>query len=160
MTKKKIPEVIETPVYQENVKEIPDVTITKIENPQITKAEKPNPPIGHTENCITVSGETIEIKATKLKYQRDKTAAFYKILQKIPLVEILSFKDGVIDPERSSDKVLFDWLIAVTDDPQFVSKHYDEFDSDVVEQMLKIFCRLNHIDEKEERKNVKAQMNP
>ena len=101
---------------------------------------------------IDFAGEKIEIKPTKLKYQRDRTAAFYRILQQMPLVDILALQDGILDPERSSDKMLFDWLIAVTDNPTLVARHYDDVNSDTVERMLAIFLRLNHIDEKE-RKN-------
>lgn len=74
----------------------------------------------------------------------------------MPLVDILALQDGILDPERSSDKMLFDWLIAVTDDAKLVTENYDDIDSGTIEEMLKIFLRLNHIEEKE-RKNRQAQ---
>lgn len=132
--------------------------IAQMPDPEQKKVQNPTP--GDEKNIIVVGGEPLEIKATRLLYQRNQTAAFYKILQKVPLVDILRFEDGIVDPERSSDKAVFDWLVAVTDNVDYVTRHYDEFDTETVQKMLEIFLRLNHIDEKEERKKAKAQMKP
>lgn len=74
------------------------------------------------------------------------------------LPEILAMdKEAIGDEERDGDKCVFDWLIAVTDDPEMIKENYDSLDSEVIEKMLLIFKRLNHIDEKEEkRKNLQA----
>ena len=146
-----VPEVTDkpNPVPKETPKEIP--------NPEYEPKDTPPPKPGHPENIVMFGDQEIEIKPTKVKYQRDRTAAFYRILQQMPLVDVLALQDGMLDPERSSDKMFFDWLIAVTDNPKLVTKNYDKLDSDTVEQILKIFCRINHIDEKEERKNRQAQ---
>ena len=50
-----------------------------------------------------------------------------------------------------------DWLIAVTDDPDLVTAHYDEMDTGTIEQLLTIFRRVNRIDEKEQKlKNLQT----
>lgn len=136
----------------------PKHTPSDMKTPDYHEVEVEMPKPGHIENCITVGNEQYELFPTKLKYQRDRTAAFYRILQTMPLVDILALDQGILDPERSSDKMLFDWLVAVTDNPKFVTRNYDRFDSDIIEQMLHIFCRLNHINEREERKNQQAQV--
>lgn len=140
------------PQFTEKEVPVPEVTGTIKATPEVSNKTTPLPLVGEQENMIDFAGEKIEIKPTKLKYQRDRTAAFYRILQQMPLVDILALQDGILDPERSSDKMLFDWLIAVTDNPTLVARHYDDVNSDTVERMLTIFLRLNHIDEKE-RKN-------
>lgn len=158
---------MDTPEYVEKKKPVPKATEKKTPVPEANTEEKPVPEYqekespppkpGHVENMVQFGNDEIEIKATKLKYQRDRTAAFYRILQQMPLVDILALQDGILDPERSSDKMLFDWLVAVTDDSRLVARNYDQLDSDTIEKILHIFCRLNHIDEREERKNRQAQ---
>lgn len=119
--------------------------------------ETPTPVVGNPENIVQFGNKLIEIKPTKLKYQRDRTAAFYKLLQQVSVVDLLALQDGVLDPQRSSDKMLFDWLIAVTDDPKLVAANYDRIDSETIYQLLQIFCRLNHIKEEDTKKD-QAQM--
>lgn len=80
---------------------------------------------------------------------RNRTAAFYRVLELYPLADILAMQEGAFDDARDGDKALFDWLIAVTDDPDFVTAHYDEMDTETIEIMLSIYRRVNHIDEKE-----------
>ena len=126
-----------------------------------TKSElnKEDPETVPKENCITLKGKTIEIKPTKLKYFRNKMASAYAVLKIVPLNELLAYGKGVIDEKRDADQLLFDFLIAVFDDPNFVKNNYDDMTADDVEKIFKIFGRLNHIDEKEEqqRKNREAQ---
>lgn len=150
---KKVP----VPKVTESNQPVPEETPKDIPTPEYDPKENPVPKPGHPENVVMFGKEEIEIKPTKVKYQRDRTAAFYRILQQMPLVDVLALQTGMLDPERSSDKMFFDWLIAVTDDSKLVTRNYDELDSDTVEQILKIFCRINHIDEREERKNQQAQ---
>ena len=161
-------------------KEVPKTTQEKVKVPRATKTKKPlpeetelnkkipeeseltkeMPKIEHEENCIIIDGRLIEIKPTKLKYFRNKTASIYNILKAVPLNDFLAYEKGVFDKNRDSDQILFDFLVAVFDDGAFVTAHYDEMTSEDIETVLKIFSRLNHIDEKEEvaKKNREAQM--
>ena len=127
-------------------------------DPSAPKTELPQdiPP----ENCVVIDGKTIENKPTKFKYFRNKGASAYGIIKQVPIHELLVYDKGVFDPNRSADQLLYDFLIAVFDDPIFVREHYDDLDPEILEQILKIFGRINHIDEKEEavRKNKEAQM--
>lgn len=101
----------------------------------------------------------VEIKATKLKYFRNRTASIYSALKLVPLNEFLAYDKGVFDSERDSDQILFDFLIAVFDDGKLVKTHYDNMTAEDIEKILEIFGRVNHINEKEEaaRKNREAQ---
>jgi hypothetical protein len=147
-----IPEVTESNMPS------PEVTDQQIPVPDATPSDKPLPETGDPSNYVMFGDQRIEIKATKLKYQRDRTAAFYRILQQMPLVDVLALQDGLLDPERSSDKMLFDWLIAATDNVELVQKYYDEITTETVEDILRIFCKRNKISDKdEERKNREAQ---
>jgi len=88
---------------------------------------------------------------------RNRTAAFYRILEVYPLSDILAMEEGAFDDERDGDKAMMDWLIAVTDDEQLILDHYDELDSGTIEKMLAIYRRVNRIDEKEAKlKNLTA----
>ena len=51
------------------------------------------------------------------------------------------------------------FLVAAFDDSTFVRDNYDDLDADTIERIVKIFGRINHIDEKEDqiRKNREAQ---
>lgn len=111
----------------------------------------PLPETGIPENKIHIGDATLEIRPTKLKYMRNHTAAFYRILELYPLADVLAMEEGAFDDQRDGDKALFDWIVAVTDDADFVESHYDEMDTDMIEAMLSIFRRVNKIDDKEER---------
>ena len=54
---------------EQSIKELPDAVQTEKELPQV----------GSPENTITIGGQLIEIRPTKLLYQRNRTAAFYKM---------------------------------------------------------------------------------
>jgi len=143
------------PKVNENAKPIPEVTDTTPPLPKPSTKEISTPKVGNLQNMVQFGDVEIELKPTKIKYQRDRTAAFYRMLKQMPLVDILALQDGILDPERSSDKMLFDWLIAVTDDPKIVTANYDKLDTETIHQILEIFCRLNHI--KDDEKKQKAQ---
>lgn len=99
----------------------------------------------------------MEVKSTKLKYQRNRTAAFYKMLEVYPLADILAMEAGAFGDDRDGDKALMDWLIAVLDDEKLVTENYDRLDTGVIEQLLAIFRRVNRIDEKEQKlKNLQT----
>ena len=125
------------------------------ELPEVQQSEKVLPQVGSPENSIVIGDRLIEIKPTKLRYQRNRTAAFYKMLELYPLADILAMEAGAFGDDRDGDKAVMDWLIAVFDDEALVLEHYDSMDTGTVEQLLEIFRRVNRIDEKEQKqKNV------
>ena len=145
------------PKYDDTPKPTPEVTETDKPVPEYKREKKKLPPVEHVENTVQFGSQLIEIKPTRLKYQRDRTAAFYRMLDAYNLVDILALRDGTLDPERSSDKMLFDWLIAVTDDPELVRNEYDDVTSETVYQCLQLFKKLNRIKDEDEKKD-QAQM--
>lgn len=113
---------------------------------------RPLPQIGKPENAVRIGDAMIEIKPTKLLYQRDRTAAFYKMIELYPLTDLLAMsKEAIGDPDRDGDKCVMDWLIAATDAPDVIVGNYDNMDTEVVETILTIFKRVNRITEKEEQ---------
>lgn len=127
------------PVAEQEAKELPKVE---------TK-EKKLPEVGKPENTVLICGKLIEIQPTKLKYQRNRTAAFYRVLDMYPLTDILAMEAGSFGDERDGDKATMDWLIAVTDNEQLILDNYDSMDTGTIEKLLSIFKRVNKIDEKE-----------
>lgn len=130
----------ELPAEDASVKELPDGAIVS----------KAIPAHGITANQVQFGSTLIEIKPTKMKYQRMRTAAFYTVIENYPLSEILAIDKGYFDNDRDGDKCVYDWLVAVTDDPELVRREYDNIDTGTIEQMLKIFLRVNAINEKRE----------
>lgn len=127
------------------------------ELPSAVQDAKGLPQVGSPENSIIIGKTLVEIKPTKLRYQRNRTAAFYKILELYPLVDVLAMEAGAFGDNRDGDKALMDWLIAVTDNAELIQKYYDIMDTGVIEQMLSIFRRVNRIDEKEQKqKNLQT----
>ena len=146
------------PVVEQAIKETPSAQQPTKEQPQTEQEMRELPKIGNPENAVTIGGKLIEIKPTKLKYQRNRTALFYKVLQIYPVADILAMEAGTFGDDRDGDKALMDWLIAVTDDPDLIVANYDEIDSGVIEQLLSIYRRLNKVDEKEANlKNVRME---
>ena len=145
------------PVAEQEKRELPAVEIEVKETPERIGTTKELPNVGAPENTVVIGGRLIEIKPTKLKYQRNRTAVFYHILELYPLSDILamgpkSFGDGL-----DGDKKLYDWLVAVTDDEELIREHYDDIDSDTIYRMLEIFRRVNKISEMEEKlKNART----
>ena len=119
--------------------------------PTSEQTDKELPQIGSPENSVRIGDQLIEIKPTKLKYQRNRTAAFYRMLELYPLADILAMEAGAFGDDRDGDKALMDWLIAVTDNEQLILDHYNELDTGVIEQLLQIFRRVNRMDEKEQK---------
>lgn len=143
----------------EMVKEIPDEILKVKPQPKAKKLDKELPNIEREENCIMLGERKVEIKPTKLKYFRNRTASIYSALKLIPLNEFLAYEKGTFDAERDSDQILFDFLIAVFDNGPLVKACYDDMTADDIEKILEIFGRINHIEDKEEaaRKNREAQ---
>lgn len=145
------------PVAEQEKKELPAIEIEIKDPPERIATTKELPKVGTPENTVIIGGRLIEIKPTKLKYQRNRTAVFFHILEMYPLADILamgpkSFGDGL-----DGDKKLYDWLVAVTDDEELIREHYDEIDSGTIYKLLEIFRRVNKISEMEEKlKNVKT----
>lgn len=111
--------------------------------------EKELPIVGSPENTVRIGDTLVEIKPTKLKYQRNRTATFYKLLELYPLVDIMAMETGAFGDERDGDKATMDWLIAATDDEELILNNYDAMDTGTIEKILSIFKRVNRIDEKE-----------
>lgn len=157
---KPVPEVREEevpkPAPNKKRKVIPKENTTPKETPEEKKLDKAMPVEVNPENCVTINGETIEIKPTKLKYQRNRTAAAYHILEVYPLADILAWDKGVVDPERDGDQVVFDFLIAVFDNSKLVTRLYDSMTTGDIERILQIFKRLNKIQEKEDAAKNRA----
>ena len=147
------------PVKSEMDRENPVESKLERDIPEKSEMNREAPETVPKENCVTIGDKEIEIKPTKLKYFRNKMASAYSVLKIVPLNELLTYGKGVIDDKRDADQLLFDFLVAVFDDPIFVKDHYDNMTADDIEKIFKIFGRLNHIDEKEEqqRKNREAQ---
>ena len=150
------------PNLKQETKETPELAQESKQAPEISEP-KELPEIGNPENTILIGGKLIEIKPTKLKYHRNRTAVFYRALELYPLPDILAMGIdpktglGAFGDKRDGDKALCDWLVAVLDDEEFVREHLDEFDSEMIYKMLAIFRRINKIDEIEEKlKNVKT----
>lgn len=143
-------------------KEMPQERNEAMEIPEAKELDKEQPSVENEANCITLGGRKIEIKPTKLKYFRNRTASIYSAQKLVPLTDFLAYEKGVFDKDRDSDQILFDFLIAVFDDGNIVKAHYDDMTSEDIEKILQIFGRVNHIDEKEEaaRKNRAAQAKP
>lgn len=150
--------VKKVPQANEVTKDIPNITNTTKEVPEVVAKIKQPPQVGNPENTVKIGDTMVEIKPTKLRYQRDRTAAFYHILDVYPLIDIFAMDAGAFGDERDGDKCVLDWLVAVTDNPELVTAHYNDINTDTIERMVSIFKRVNRIDEKEEkRKNLQKQ---
>ena len=126
---------------------------TEIENEALPTEEVTTPalpPEYNAENCICIDGDIKEIRATKLQYQRNGVAGFYKVLKSMPLVYLFQLPDDYFDEKRTPTKCLMDWVTAVVDDPAYTKAHFDNMTSEDIYRMLDIFLRLNKIDEMEE----------
>lgn len=78
------------PSAAQNDKEMPDTGMTAKEIPDGKIKEKEKPMVGKPENTVMIGGKPVEIKPTKVRYQRNGTAAFYHMLDIYPLVDILA----------------------------------------------------------------------
>lgn len=128
------------------------------EVPEVKAKVKEKPIVGVPENTVIVDGTPLEIKPTKLRYVRNGTANFYKLIEKVSLVDIMQLQSGSFgeDDERDGDKAVMDWLIAATDNEEFVTEHYDDFDIEQILRILDIFKRVNKFTHEDESKNVET----
>lgn len=164
MKDKKIPEATVVENQEMNKTDVKNQEMAKtiVENLEMKKAAKDKtapkasdlkntiPSTAIEANCVDVNGKVVEIKPTKLKYFRNRSASIYNVLKIVPLTEFLAYEKGVFDPERDSDQILFDFLVAVFDDEDLIHDNYDDINTDTIEKILEIFGRINHINEKEE----------
>lgn len=144
------------PKTEQPERDMPETEAQEKAVPETDIKQRELPAIGNPENTIKIGDKLVEIKPMKLKYQRNRTAAFYHILDNYPLPDILamdnSFGDG-----RDGDKALCDWLVAVTDDEDLVRENYNDIDTDTIYTLLAIFKRVNKIDEMESKlKNART----
>ena len=167
---KKMPKVTEVnkdmPELADLNKELPEESELNKEVPESSELNKELPPILNPENVIRLGDKDIEIKPTKLLYQRNRTAAAYRILEIYPLPDVLAMEKGILDPERDGDAIVFDFLTAVFDnkpgkaDPtgtaEMLREYYDTMTSEDIDRAVKIFKRLNHIEDKEEAAKNRA----
>ena len=141
------------PEGEVNVKEIPETDQTEKSLPNAEMPVREMPQVGNPENTVIIGGELIEIKPTKLIYQRNRTAVFYHALELYPLPDLLAMENSkqqdMFGNGRDGDKALLDWLVALTDREDLVREHYNEIDTDMVYRLLEIFRRVNKIDERE-----------
>lgn len=146
------------PSTEQLEKEMPETNMQEKKLPDVITKEKKLPQVGSPENTVIIGDKQIEIKPTKQKYQRNRTAAFYRLLEMYPLTDILAMEAGSFGDERDGDKATMDWLIAATDDEQLIVDNYDSMDTGTIEKILSIFKRVNKITEKEEkRKNMERE---
>lgn len=145
-------------VAEDGAKELPSAEQKEKKLPETGMKTKELPQVGNPENTVMIGDRLVEIKPTKVKYQRNRTAAFYRALEMYPLVDILAMEAGAFGDDRDGDKAVMDWLIAVTDDEQLIIENYDALDTGTIEKILSIFKRLNKIDEKEAKlKNMERE---
>lgn len=139
-------------------KEMPAAEQTTKPIPAPTKKTKELPQVGSPENTVMIGDTLVEIKPTKLKYQRNRTATFYRLLEVYPLIDIMAMEAGSFGDDRDGDKATMDWLIAATDNEELIIANYDSMDTGTIEKILSIFRRVNRIDEKEEKlKNAEKE---
>lgn len=145
------------PAAEQETKEIPAGGLKVVPVPEENKMKEELPQVGIPENTVIIGGKLIEIKPTKLKYQRNRTAVFYHILEMYPLSDILAMGANSFGDGLDGDKKVYDWLVAATDDEDLIRENYDEIDSDIIYRILEIFRRVNKINEMEEKlKNAKT----
>ena len=144
------------PAEEQEVRELPNEEIIEKETPTSGMPTKEKPKIGIPENTVKIGDTLIEIKPMKLKYVRNRTAAFRHILELYPLSDILAMENTFGDG-RDGDKALYDWLVAVTDNEELIRENYDEIDTDLIYRLLTIHRRVDKVDELEAKlKNAKT----
>ena len=148
----------EIPAAGQETKELPAVSAEAKPVQEPTRKQRELPKTGSPENTVVIGDTMIEIKPTKLKYQRNRTATFYRMLELYPLMDILAMDEGSFGDDRDGDKATMDWLIAATDNEELILANYDDMDTATIEKILSIFRRVNRIDEKEEKlKNMERE---
>ena len=83
--------------------------VTEKEMPDTKMADKAMPQVGNPENTVKIGETLVEIKPTKLKYQRNRTALFYRFLDVYPLTDIMGMDAGALGDDRDGDKAVMDF---------------------------------------------------
>ena len=144
------------PQKEQTEKELPSEETVDIEIPVEGMEEVELPEIGVPENTVKIGAQLIEIRPMKLKYIRNRTAAFRHILEMYPLSDILAMENGFGDG-RDGDKALYDWLVAVLDNEDIVRENYNDIDSETIYKILTIHRRIEKVDELETKlKNART----
>lgn len=79
-------------------------------------------------------------------------------MENVPIDTLFVIQQGVYDPKRDGLQIIFDFLVAVFDDEQFVRDNFDHMTAADIEKILEIYRRINKIEEKEEAaKNREAK---
>lgn len=144
------------PAERQTRKEMPSDEIIDVDIPEDGVKEVELPEIGVPENTVKIGNKLIEIKPMKMKYVRNRTAAFRHILEMYPLSDILAMENSFGDG-RDGDKALYDWLVAVVDNEELIRENYNEIDSDTIYKMLAIHRRIEKVDEMEAKlKNART----
>lgn len=139
------------PTAEQEMKAIPLVEIKNKELPISNVKEKKLPIVGVPENTVMIGDMPVEVKPTKVKYQRNRTATFYRLQDIYPLMDIMAMDAGSFGDDRDGDKAVMDWLIAALDDEKLVLENYDDMDTGTIEKILSIFKRVNKIEEKDDK---------
>ena len=137
------------PKEKQEEREVPSAEIIEKDPPKSGTPQKELPAIGSPENTVMIGGQLIEIKPMKLKYIRNRTAAFRMLIEQFPLSYILAMDRTSFGDGRDGDKALYDWLVAVTDNEELIRANYDEIDSETIYKLLAIHRRIEKIDELE-----------
>ena len=131
---------------------LPETGMEEKALPAVEMTNKDMPVVGNAENTVMIGGVPIEIKSTKLKYLRNGTANLYRALDHMPLTELMSLPKGAFGAgdSRDGDKAVMDWLIAVTDNEELITKNYNDMDVAQVYRIVEIFKRVNQFLKREE----------
>ena len=67
---------------------IQDVKMESKPLPTSKSKQKKLPEVASPENSVMIGGKMVEIKPTKVKYQRNRVAVFYRAIEFQPLMDV------------------------------------------------------------------------
>ena len=138
-----------------------DLKQSEVKKEELNGSEKDgSQPIDHKkENTVTINGIEREIKETRFEYYRIGWTSARGLLENVPIDALFVIQEGVYDPKRDGLQIVFDFLVAVFDDEQFVRDNFDYMTAGDIDKILEIYKRINKIEEKEDAaKNRAAKM--
>lgn len=143
----------DTPVPSEIKSDKPSPKTVRSDKKQPVRndTEKDIPEFVHPENVVEIDGIKREIFPTKLKYQRNRITLMHELLNMYTVEQIIALEPNQIN-EFDGDQNLFDFIVAVFDDYDFVAEHYNNMNTDNIYQIKEIYERVNRISETEERR--------
>lgn len=154
------PEVPEDNGQKASAIEEADLNKSEAEKAELNGSEKSDrQPVDYKlENTVTINGIDREIKETRFEYYRIGWTSARGLLENVPIDTLFVIQQGVYDPKRDGLQIIFDFLVAVFDDEQFVRDNFDYMTAADIEKILEIYRRINKIEEKEEAaKNREAK---